>query len=147
MIVCVLGVWGTVAHKLINGISPKQPKLAPENLDQSFNPKTPVKQDSFTIEEAFRDPFLGTLAPLQSKRQVKNSKISNNIPPVYQPILTYGGLIKLQSASDKVFIVNINNNQYLLKKGQIADSVKVLRGNDKEIVLRYNNKSLTIKRQ
>jgi len=63
------------------------------------------------------------------------------------PLISYSGLVKKQSTSNQVFVVTINNNQFLLKKGQIADSATLVKGNDKEIVIRYDKKNQIIKRQ
>ena len=63
------------------------------------------------------------------------------------PSISYSGLVKKQSTSNQVFVVTINNNQFLLKKGQIADSATLVKGNDKEIVIRYDKKNQIIKRQ
>jgi len=65
-------------------------------------------------------------------------KIINGINP---------GLVKKQNSAEKVFVVNINNKQYLLKQGQTIDSVTLVKGNTKQIVMRYQNKLQTVKRQ
>ncbi len=145
LLAVVLGIWGTIGYKLINGMSPDIAKVNEENFDLSFNPKTNTEIDTFSIKDTERDPFLGTLSRKKINRtaSTKSSKklIKDN------RVIIYGGLIKKQNSSDYVFIVNINKNQYLLKKGQTADSVKLIKGNEKGITIRYHNKNKTIKRQ
>lgn len=147
LLVAVLGIWGTIGYKIINGLNPKQPLRPTQNIDVSFNPEKHIKQDTFSITEVDRDPFLGTLSRVKAKTTAKSSLNQTQKKTNYQPVITYSGLVKKQNASDQVFVVNINNNQYLLKKGQIADSVKLLKGNSKTITVSYKKKSLTINRQ
>jgi len=145
LLVAVLGIWGTIGYKIINGLTPEESLSPNQNIDVSFNPEKRIKQDTFTITEVDRDPFLGTLSRVQStiKPSINQTQRKTN----HQPAITYSGLVKKQNTSDQVFVININNNQYLLKKGQVVDSVKLLRGNNKFITVSYKNKSLTIKRQ
>jgi len=146
-LVVVLGIWGTIGYKLINGMSPDTAEVNQENFDVKFNPKTNTEIDTFSIKTIERDPFLGTLSNNRKKgKSVSNRKASKKVPE-NQALVTYGGLIKKQNSSERVFVININNNQYLLKKGQIADSVKLVNGNEKTITIRYRNKNRTIKRQ
>lgn len=147
LLVAVLGIWGTIGYKIINGLTPEEPLSPNQNIDVSFNPEKRIKQDTFSITEVDRDPFLGTLSRVKSKTTTKPSLNQTQKKTNYQPVITYSGLVKKQNTSDQVFVVSINNNQYLLKKGQIADSVKLLKGNSKDITVSYKNKPLTIKRQ
>lgn len=145
LLATVLVVWGTIGYKFVNGLSPDISEIAQQDFDVTFKPKTNIKSDTFSIKNVERDPFLGTLT--STKKRKVSSKKTTPEPKVNSPIITYGGIIKKQNSSDQVFVVNINENQYLLKQGQVADSVKLVKGNTKEVVVRYNNKSQTIKRQ
>lgn len=146
LLAAVLGVWGTIAYKIVNGLSPEDTKQTAQTFDVSFQPKTKVTVDTFSIQNVERDPFLGTLSTSKTNNKPKTTKNSNQIVTKNQPKITYAGLVKKQTTADKVFVVNINNQQYLLKQGQSADSVKLLRGNTKEITIRYNNQTKTITR-
>lgn len=145
LLATVLAVWGTIAYKFVNGLSPDVSEIARQDFDVSFKPKTNIKSDTFSIKNVERDPFLGTLA---SNKKRNTSSVNTTTKAIGNSLrITYGGIIKKQNSSDQVFVININDNQYLLRKGQVADSVKLVKGNTKEIVVRYKNKSQTIKRQ
>lgn len=146
LLTAVLGIWGTIAFKIVNGLSPDLPQSSEPVLDISFKPKTIKAIDTFSIQNVERDPFLGTLSASKTNNKPKETKNSNQIVTKHQPKITYSGLVKKQTTADKVFVVNINNQQYLLKQGQTADSVKLLRGNTKEITIRYKNQTKTINR-
>ena len=146
LLIAVISIWGIIGYKIINGLSPDEPQANIQEFEATFKPEAINKVKSFSIQKVERDPFLGTLASNNKKKKASTLKPNMQKAIKNSPLITYAGLVKKQDASNQVFVVNINNNQYLLKKGQIADSVKLIRGNTKEIVVSYNNKLQTIKR-
>jgi hypothetical protein len=146
LLAAVLGIWGAIGYRIISGVSPTISEVKQDNFDMVFNPKSNTEVDTFSIQSLERDPFLETLSDTKEAKKLSTKK---PLEPVidYMPSVTYSGLVKKQSTSNQVFVVTINNNQFLLKKGQIADSVTLVKGNDKEIVIRYHKKNQIIKRQ
>jgi hypothetical protein len=146
LLVAVLGIWGAIGYRVVSGVSSTISEVKQDNFDMVFNPKSNTEIDTFSIQSLERDPFLGTLTSIKSRysniKKKSSTSVSDNMPSII-----YSGLVKKQSTSNQVFVVTINNNQFLLKKGQIADSVTLVKGNDKEIVIRYHKKNQTIKRQ
>jgi len=147
LLAAVLGIWGTIGFKMVNGLSPDLPEKRMQTFDVAFNPKTQTQTDTFSIKMIQRDPFLGTLTYKKNNSTATVKKTIKANTKTNQPKISYSGLIKKQSTSDQVFVVTIGNKQHLLKQGQIADSVRLVRGNSKEISVKYKNKYLTIKRQ
>ena len=139
----MLIIWGIIGYKIISGINPETPETTNQNIAVNFTPKTNIKADTFSIKTVNRDPFLGTLMATNRKTAI-SLKSGIKKPYVVMPNITYGGLIKNQQSAQQIFVVNINNRQYLLKKGQIQDEVKLVSGNTKEIVVRFNSKAQTI---
>ncbi len=146
MLIAVLGVWSTIAYKFIRSLDPDTPEVILQNTNVLFKPKTNTKVDTFSIQKMERDPFLGTLASNKTKTIKSITKKPKPKNPVNAPKVTYGGMVKKQKSSNPIFVLNINSKQYLLKQGQQADSVKLIRGNTKEVQIYYNNKTQTIKR-
>ena len=144
MLAAVIGIWGTIAYKIVNGISPDELEITVQNSDVSFNPKQPKQTDTFSIKAIERDPFLGTLS---SKKTASKStkKVSVIKSDVTMPSTTYDGLIQRQDSNSKVFIVNINNQQHLLKLGQTINDVKLISGDKASITIRFNGKNHNIK--
>jgi len=145
LLAAVLGVWGIIGYKIVNGLSPDISEITEQEFTTTFKPKANTEAEKFFIQNTERDPFLGTL--VNKRKSLSTSKTNKQKSLENLPVITYGGLVKKQNTSDQVFVININNKQYLLKKNQVVDSVTLIRGNAKEIVVRYNNKSQTIKRQ
>lgn len=146
LLVAVLGIWGAIAYKIISGMSPTITEVKRDDFNMVFKPKTTTKVDTFTIQNLDKDPFLGTLTTKRKSSTTKRkAPIKKQGSPM--PIISYSGSVKRQNGSNRVFVVNINNKQYLLNKGQVADSVQLVKGNENAIIVRYNNRNKTINRQ
>lgn len=144
LIVVVLGIWGTIGYKILSAVHPDESNQSIASLDTSFQPKIAAQKDTFSIQQTNRDPFLGTLTKKHVtpiKKQTAKSATNKNTP---EPIITYQGLVKKQNSSSQIFTLSINNQQYLFNKGQTIDEVTLVKGNAKEVVVRYNGKLKTI---
>ena len=143
MIVAVLGVWGTIGYKMRNGLSTKDTVVTGNDYEINFSPKKTAINQTFEISSVDKDPFLGTLTNKQSinikKKPKKNLKSEIN-----SPIISYLGLIKQQQSNNQIFIIKINNNQHLIKKGQEIDGVNLVKGDSKSITVKLNGKNETI---
>lgn len=144
LLAAVLGIWGTICYKIVNGLSPQGVQVTAQNFEVSFNPKQPKQTETFSINDVDRDPFLGTLT---SKKTATKSpkKVSVVKSDVAMPSITYGGLIQRQDSNSKVFVVNINNQQHLLKLGQTINDVKLIKGDKASITIRFNGKNHIVK--
>lgn len=144
LLVAVLGIWGTIGYKIVNGLSPGEVQVTAQNFDVSFNPKQPKQAYTFSINAIEKDPFLGTLSS-KKRVSISTTKSTSIKTDVAMPTITYGGLIQKQGSNSKVFVVNIDNRQYLLKRGQTVNDVKLLNGNNSYITIRFNGKNHTVK--
>ena len=143
LVAAVLIIWGGIAVKISSGLRQKEALVTETIQDQPFVPNIPIQIDSFSIQKIDRDPFLGTFynPPKKIKKPLQ-------IPPKPKTLkqITYAGIVQKTNGNSPVFVVNVNNRQYLLKKGQTVDSVTLVRGTSNEIVVRYNRQLQTIKR-
>ncbi len=142
----MLFIWGIIAYKIIISINPDVPEVTKQNLNVAFNPKANKEIDTFSIQNTKRDPFLGTLTS-KAKGNKKTAKRTTHYSQENQQEIIYKGLIKKQNTSDEVFVIHIENSEYLLKTGQTIDNIKLVSGNQKSIKIIHNNKHQTIKRQ
>jgi len=138
----VLGIWGTIGYKIISGINPTQPSSDNSLVTPDFALEYTKEKDSFKIINLDRDPFLGTI--LVSKKTNK-TVLGSKKKEVNFPEVVYKGILETNGSNNRIFILSINNKEYLLKKGQIADSVKLNYGNTKSVRVSYKNTSKTIK--
>ena len=140
----VLLIWGIIGYKIIDGVNPDIPELKHEDFNASFSPMKSKDIDTFSIKTLPRDPFLGTLTRNNNK---KAKKSSTSLKQENLKTIIYKGLVKKQNSSDQVFVIRIDNSEYLLKKGQSADNIKLVSGDTKSIKVIQNNAYQTIKRQ
>tara|TARA_B100001063_G_C16771378_1_gene561844 strand:- start:789 stop:1253 length:465 start_codon:yes stop_codon:yes gene_type:complete len=144
LLVAVLGIWGTIAYKIVNGLNPDEPQVSEKNFDIVFNPKQQKAVAPFLISDIERDPFLGTLTSKKTASKA-TKRVSVVKTDIAMPSITYGGLIQRQDSNSKVFVVNINNQQHLLKLGQTINDVKLISGNKSSITIRFNGKNHIVK--
>lgn len=141
LLATVLIVWGVIALKINTGLQPIDDFKVVEPQNQSFRPVV-LKVDTFSIQKVDRDPFLGTLYRLP-KKQKKPPRLPQ---PKTLKQITYSGIVQNKGHKSPVFVVQINNRQYILKKGQTVDSVKLVRGTVDAIVVRQQKQLQTIQR-
>ncbi len=132
LLAVVLCVWGIIGYKIISVLNPEDIEVLQQDFAVSFNPKTNTVIDTFSIKTTHRDPFLGTL----SSEKKKNFKTTKNRKKITWIPISYLGVIK-KGTSSQVFVLNIKGKQHLLKKGQSIDSVTLIRGSAKAVVVRY----------
>lgn len=139
LLILVFGVWGTIAYKVISAFSDDTPEIVAPNLALNTDYKLEYTKDTFSIQLIDRDPFLGTVykPKIESKPMVKQQK-----KVLWKPV-EYLGLIA--NGEDQIFIVSVASKQSLFKKGQQLDSIKLIRGNKKQITLRYKHQNKTFK--
>jgi len=145
LIAAALGIWGTIGYQVINGINPNAPEVIQENVAIAFNPKTAIVRDTFSIQSVERDPFLGTLT--SKRNQKKPRPINKKVEDTSWMDITYQGLVRQKNSEYKVFVVTLNGEQHLLKKGQKVNNYTLLNGNNSEVLIRYNNIKKTIAKQ
>ena len=138
----VVAIWGVLGYKLTTTIHPPETNNSVANLNVSFTPEKRTEKDTFSIQLAKRDPFLGTLY-VQKTHMVKPKKVIQ--PKVVWPNITYHGIISKQGdKKQQIFVVSINNQQFLMKKGQVNDDITLNKGNDKQIYVSYKGNKKTI---
>jgi hypothetical protein len=125
-------VWGAVGFQFFNYYDSDVPEMDIP-IAEKFVPNQPTKSESYTIQPDYRDPFLGKLykkpKPKPKKRIVKPK------PQVVFPSIAYNGIIK--SGKDNTFIITINGSQEIFKVKQAFKGVELIRGNDKEVTLKF----------
>ena len=141
LIVAVAGIWGTISYKIINGINADPPEVAAATPISEFNPKPIEKKETFSISEVDRDPFLGTLQK-KNKPKEKRTRRPTVSKPVNAPKIDFAGIVK--NGNNQVFVIAINGRQHLMRKGQTVNDVKLLSGDSKQIVVRFNNTNSVI---
>lgn len=142
LLVTVLAIWGIIGFKMVSTLNPDAPKIEQQNRLVTFSPKTNAKETAFTINTADRDPFLGTLY-ITHKTTIKPKITTQKEAFVWIPIV-YHGTISTQQSKSQIFIISISGQQYVMKVGQEMNEVKLLKANNKDILVSYKGARKTI---
>jgi uncharacterized Zn ribbon protein len=139
LLVAVLVIWSIIGYKIYSSLNPELPEVVLNDAEAVFNPKTGIEIDTFSIKTTDRDPFLGTLTKKSNKTASLKQNNTTKQEDSNWPQITYGGVIKRQNSNEQVFVVTINNTQYVLKKGQKVDNITLVKGDNASITVRFNN--------
>ena len=132
----MLGVWGAIGYRIWTGLNPDLPEVIQQNVTFAFNPKTNTAIDTFSVQAFERDPFLGVLS--QKNKTIAKGKKTIKKEIIWIPI-EYHGMIAKRGKRNKVFIITIDGQQYVMKVGQLINSVKLLKGNSTTIYVSYKS--------
>lgn len=141
LLILVLAIWGVIGYRIFSAVNPSTPEISQQHLDISFRPQTYHKVDTFSISTVNRDPFLGTL--IVEKKKIPKKTRGKTIE--WKPI-NYHGTISKKDANPNIFIVSIDGKQYLMKKGQVFNDVKLVKGNSNQITVSFQGIRKTIER-
>lgn len=139
----VLIIWGLLIYKVVRGIKPSSPNVTIPETTQAYNLKSIKEPEPFTIKADYRDPFLGTM---EKKKEVKTTKPKAPIVKKEQqpfPTIVYKGVVSPKGNGDEVFMILVNTQQYLFKKNEIHGNVKLIKGDNERVVLRFQNQQQT----
>ena len=145
LLLAVLGIWGTIAVKIVNGLSDSEDIVVDVTQTFDFKPDSFKPKRTFTIDSFDRDPFLGTIK--NPKTRASKKVVSSSRDSISKPHIRYHGSIKRQGNNETVFTLSINNQQHLLKIGQRIDDYRLVRGNANEILIGYKNHKFRFNRE
>lgn len=118
-------------------------EFIPEEV-ATFKPTQYKIKESFSIDNDYRDPFLGTFSKNdQTSNQVIKQK-TKSIEDTYFPTIKYMGVISDAGSNKRVLSLRINGKEYITKVGSTVDSVRVVSGNIKNVTISYKGKKKVI---
>lgn len=146
----VILIWGLVAYRIYSSVSDE--KNIPITQSNIFAEKPAIVNDTFSIHNNYRDPFLdktnlwqaqeiGNSNPVKQTEVVKEVKQAEVIR---WPVILFSGLVKNQKSNKQIVLMTINGTSHLMKQGeQIAgisltkvykDSVEVTYEKEKKVI-------------
>lgn len=132
----VLFIWGTVMYQLFSfGNSEEELKVTSNEF--SLKPIKIVKRDSIVINTDYRDPFLGKIYNINKDSIPKRKKTQKKIEPLVWPTIQYKGIVSDTKEKSKIFMLVINNQTHLMKKGQAENDVYLKDGDRESVYVKY----------
>ncbi len=137
----VLVIWGILLYQFIDIINPDA--VVPAQLSKSpFITPTIKKKDTFSLIPLKSDPFLGTI---YNKDRVVTKRASKPKSETPWPTIGFFGIVADKKAASSVYIVSVNGKQYLLKKGDTIQKIKVVKGTKESIHIKHAGKTKEFK--
>ncbi len=137
----VVLVWGLLIYKIVAGLNPSVDTTPTSETIVEFKPKSFKQAESFTIAADYRDPFLGTFKKKTKKRS--RVKPTPEKPTTPFPNVVFKGIISPKGKNEKVFLIQVNGNQYLFKQNAVFNEVKLLKGNATEVTMQFEKQVQT----
>lgn len=145
LVSAVLFIWGVIGYKIYATLNPEDTIELTQHNVVNFKPAAIKEVDKFTINANYRDPFLGKLVTKKTQKEANKKK---GAPVIQFPQIIYKGMIAPKGSNQKeVFFVTINNTQQFLSVGKQIDGVHLLNGNNKQIIISFQNSKKTIQIQ
>jgi hypothetical protein len=137
LVPAVLLVWSILGYRLFSTIKPTVNAQQTTTAIVQFKATTLQENTQFTINTNYRDPFLGKLPKKQAIKSKKVQKSIVKMPKIPFPTITYKGLVSGKKNKSQVFLIAINGQQYFFKKNTSHNTVKLIRGTTKEVILTF----------
>ena len=138
----VILIWSILIYKIVAATKPMKAELQVETAQ--FKPLQLQESATFTVNTNYRDPFLGTISQKKKVKPKKRTvKVAKQKPKVPFPKIIYKGVVSSKGKKSQVFLIAINGQQFFFKRNQTQNEVKLLRGNSKEVVLKFQGQQQT----
>lgn len=136
----VIVIWGFLIYKIVDAFSSESIDIA-KTQKATFKPPKGIQKDTFSLFPIETDPFLGTV-------YAKSKPTSQNVNATHRPksekqwpSIGYFGIVADKKSTSSVYIVSINGQQFLLKKGDTLQKLKIIKGSDENIFIRYEGET------
>lgn len=139
----MLAIWGILGFRILSAVNPKDSLGSTHTTLSDFKPTAPKVRDTFSILANYRDPFLGT----QPKSKLKVSPLKKiTAAPIVKRSINFTGHIRDQKSDQVIFFVNIDGQQHMMSLKDEVDGVRLLKGDEDQITVFYENRRETINR-
>lgn len=136
----VIGIWGLLIYKIVDAFNGGDTPTV-NTATAHFKAPTGVKKDTFSLKPIVSDPFLGTVyakeRPLSPTATTQRAT-KNETP---WPNIGYFGIVADRNSPTSVYIVSINGQQFLLKQGDTLQKLKIIKGSEENIFIRFGKET------
>lgn len=133
----VLLIWGLVINQFFS-FSSNDFKGVVESKEYALKPLKLKPRDTSAINVNYRDPFLGKIylpknQNTNKRKMVKRTNPKLNAEPIILATIVYKGIVSDTKEKKKVFMLIINGQTFLMKKGDVENEVLLKDGNRESI--------------
>jgi hypothetical protein len=149
LLILTVIVWSGIAYKIYKQTSSKDDLIKRENIETPVSKETTVS-DTFNIINNYANPFIEVVGnELLSVEENNNQEqiIDFEPPKIDWPTVKFFGSITNHNKKDQLFLINITNNDYLMKNKDEIKGVKIIKVFKDSIILTYKNEIKTFHKQ
>ena len=110
----------------------------------SFKNENEIKQ--FSIQNNYRDPFLGTIPYRKNNNKVNLVRRKDQKKMVVFPTIIYKGLVSDSKNQKRIFAIEINQEEQIVTQGIERNGIKVIDGDRDKIRIQYQEEIKIINR-
>lgn len=133
LIALVLIIWGVLGFRFLTFIQP-------DEIDTNSITKIDNKvvsetiQDTFSIKNDYPDPFWGSLAENRTKKSISRAISAETHLPF---VVRYTGSIVNATTGSRLFFISVDNEDYLMRKGDVIKGFRLINGTSTSVTVRY----------
>ena len=136
----VLLIWGMLIYQFFSFLAPED-SLGNAPMEFNIKPFKLKERTPFTINVAYRDPFLGKMyaQPVTNtkKRVVGVKKQPKPEETLVWPTIHYKGMISDVKKKHTLFMMVIDNQNFYMKKGDTENEVFLKDGDKESVYVKY----------
>lgn len=146
LLLLVLFIWGAVMYQFFSFSNANEENLI---VSKEFNLK-PIEiktRDTFSINANYRDPFLGKTfedknsSTTSTKKAIKKKPKEPKVEEVFVwPKILYKGIVSDTKDKNKVFMLIIEGQTFLMKIGSTEKEVFLKEGDRESIYIKYKGR-------
>lgn len=142
----VLIIWGMLIYQFFSYTNQDEIDVdtaVPSIVNIEYN-----EPDTTAIDASHRDPFTGKLENSKSanKGVVKSNThpMNKDVTPQEQVQIEYKGIVTDVVNKNKVFMLLINNQTFLMTQGDIEKGIELISGNNESILIKHRGKKIKV---
>lgn len=141
----VVLIWGALIYKFFS-FNGDNESIQLSN-DFSAKPFALGKVDTFSINVNYRDPFLGKIYRPNTVKVKKRASNPAKPEVIVWPQIQYKGIVSDNQGKTKIFMLIINGQTFLMRKGAVENEVLLKDGDRNTVDLIYRGEKNTIEIQ
>lgn len=146
LLITVLLIWGILIYQFFSFAGKKKIVTESAGTNLHVRPVVIKERESIVINVNYRDPFLGQMylpANNDKKKSGRRTKLINKEPLLW-PSIIYKGIVSDSKDKNKVFMVIINGQTYLMREKEMEQEITLKKGNREFINVTYKGTTNTI---
>lgn len=157
LLIAVIAIWGGVVFRIINHIRKPAENFSMRQANIGVQSKFSGNDTTISLKLNYPDPFLkynySAVSNNQSaQRSNRNADIRQRISPEVQivnenivwPEIKFSGIIFNNKTSERLGLLEINSESFLVKKGEDKNGVQIIEIYPDSIKVNYKNKLRTL---